>query len=301
MTQKPLISNRQIRRPSIIDILKAFVSWEFFVSLMVLFSLSLFIHIILFKRELWIILDRVSFRFIVITLFLNRTGAFIYGLRKGDKSTILSLGIMVLITGTVINYLYRFNGTVYIAEDEPFSGYSYRQKGLLRDEKIHSISFRNGVAKIDGISLTSSKRKSMNLFRGSYFILKDTHLAPGFIITSGNRELYSVIVKMDLSDKRRDYFRTPVLPHRFYLENKGENGLFRIIITRGKLIILDKEIMYGDTVEFENIRLSFSELIRWAEINVEHYPGDPFIYSGLFLLLFGLLVFIKGYCNILLH
>ncbi len=239
-------------------------------------------------------MDTVSFRFIVITIFLNRTGAFIYGLRKGDRTAILSMGIILLIAGTVINYLYRFDGTIHIAEGEPFTGYEFFEKGLLGGERSHSVSFREDMAQIDGISLTPLKRKRMDLFRGSSFILRGIHRAPGFIITSGDNELYSVIVKMDLSNKRRDYLRTPVLPHRFYLEGGAEQGIFRIIITRGKLIILDRIIRHGDVVEFEGLKLSFSELLRWADINVRHYPGDLLMYAGIVLSLFSFLFFMIG-------
>lgn len=275
---------------SIINRVRFIISWEFFVSiLIILIAVSSFYYSVL--REFWRVLDTVSIRFIIFLVLFNRIGGLIYNIKTKSKSFVLSFGIILLIAGVIVNYLYRFEGTLYVADAEETSDFVYSKKGLLSYPRLHTARFSDSRVSVDGIiNLTPDDNVRYNLISGSSFSIKSIDYAPGFIISSDDEELYSLVVKIDLRERKRDYFTTPVLPHRFYLEKADQDGLFRIIIMRGKIVIVDRIIKQGEMVKFEGLKLFFSDLIRWSLVEVRHYPGTLLVYSGLFLILLGFLI-----------
>lgn len=270
--------------------------------------LTLLIALLSFaKLDLWDVLALVPSQLFVALILLNRCFRLIFEIREKSVHAFISAGIIILLSGLFLNYFLRFEGMKSVGEGESLieAGFDSSKRGPLSDPPVFAFQ----VTKIDGdplnldldkgavVALAGGER-SAHLSPGQslkWFPSKQIHImrvepAPRFLISDKKgKELHSAFVKLHVYPKGiEDYFTSPAVPHRFYVSLTGNNAKpFRVRIMRGKLVIEQKEMALAETVTFEGFRISFPEIIPWAEVRMSYYPGTIIMASGLIVILAG--------------
>lgn len=270
------------------------------------FFLILVIALLLFaKLVLWDVLALVPSLLSVALILLNRCFGLIFEIKKKSIHAFTSAGIIILVSGLLLNCFLRFEGTKSVGEGESFAGTDFDSstKGSLSDPPVFAFQ----VNKVDGDPLNfdnqvtvalADRERSAHLSPGQslrWSPSKQIHVmrvepAPRFLISDQKgRELHSAFTKLHLYPKgAEDYFISPVVPHRFYVSLTGNHGKpLHVRIMRGKLIIEQKEMAIGETLTFEGFKISFPEIVSWGEIRASYYPGDIIIALGLIVVLAG--------------
>lgn len=293
------------------------ISYEFFFHLLAASASMLTALLFLYKIQIWEVFNLIPSKVFVGFIFLNRFLGLLYEVKKERWHALLSAGILIVISGFVLNYAYRFEGIAGIGEGESFVDYDLVEKGPLSKPPKFAIA----VEEIQGVPLKpdksvkikvrNEKKELVGLFTGqsvrwssansptliswvSPIKIKVIRVepAPRFLITDGKgKDLHSAFVKLNLYPiGREDYFRSPAVPHRFYMNLTGKaDKPFNIKVVRGKLIIVNKEIAIGEEVAFEGLNISFPEISKWAEIEIKYYPGNKLILIGIVMAIAGLL------------
>lgn len=321
-------------------VIRFLTSFELFFYLLITSLLVIIPLKFLYKLGLWDIFSLIPSKFFIVLMFLNRffgllyeifiskgngnnppTSPFTKGRQRGiivkwgegefEKissgwRSIVTAGILIVISGLVLNFAYRFEGVVGLGEGESFIDYDSIEKGPL--SKPLKSSF--GVKQIEGeplklnkktkVEIVHDKNKSIILSVGQSARFSSSNVkvikvepAPRFLIADEKgKELHSAFVKLNLYPQgKEDYFRSPVVAHRFYLSLTGKSDKpFNIKIVRGKLIIKTEDIAPGEEVAFERLKISFPENSKWAEIKVSYYPGNRVIFAGLIVIVAGIIL-----------
>lgn len=294
----------------IIRALRFFISYELFFCLAACTALWCSLIIYFFKVGLWDVVDLLPTKIFLVLLFLNRLSGFFSEIYRRRKTALLTVGLLVVLSGFFLNYAYRFEGSVSLGEGERFSGYDRQEKGPL--SKPLEISF--AVGKVEGNPLKLDKEAKAEIYNdnikatlvpGQYkrwssgirVGILGIELAPRVLITDKTGKLlHSTFVKLKLYPQGlQDYFLIGLLPHRFYVTLTGKDDKpFNLKILRGKLIVSNQDIAVGEEVEFDGLKASFPELARWVLINVRYYPGNSTIYIGIAIILIGSIVVLFG-------
>jgi len=284
------------------------VSYEFLLSLLATFVLTVAALLFFYKFNFRAILDLVPSKALIGLIFLNRVFGFLYEIKDRKLYALFSMGILIIISGLALNFLYRFEGIAGLGEGESFMDYDSVEKGPLSKPPKFTITVENiegDPLKFDSsvkvkirsenklIVLSQGRHVTDFLLPTSQFSLIRVEPAPRFLITDKEgKELHTAFVKLNLYPQgKEDYFRSPSVAHRFYLSITGKpDKPFNIKVVRGKLIIIDKEIAAGEEVEFEGLKISFPEISKWAEVEVRYYPGNILIMIGIVLSIAGVIL-----------
>lgn len=289
---------------SIIKIIAFLISFEFFSYFLSAYLLLIAVIVYIYKLHVWDALNLMPSRVFIGLVLLNRVSSLFYELRKNKRYALVSTGIIIAVIGLLLNYLYRFEGAAGLGEGEVLQEYNSIEKGpLARIPKLHiavekiegdilkfpdsaKITFLNEKEKPVILSPGGSKRWSPSnvLFPAPHISVLRVEPAPRFLIRNRKgKELHSAFVKLSLDSMgKEDYFRSPALPHRFYMSLTGKDEKpFHLKITRGKLIIEKREIGISEDVEFEGFTISFPEMSKWVELEVKHYPGNMLALAGI--------------------
>lgn len=125
------------------------------------------------------------------------------------------------------------------------------------------------------------------------------------------RVLESAFVKLNVFPPgQRDSFSLERFPHRVSLElwpdaveldGEVQNRSLNLVrpaalarVTRGRLELCEAVLFPGDGLEFEGLRLSFSEIRYWGEFSIVHDPGIPVLFFGFAIALTGLALKVRG-------
>ncbi|GFE57399.1 hypothetical protein [Geobacter sp. AOG1] len=226
----------------------------------------------------------------------------------GDRSGVLfPLGFSVVFLGLLINYAFSFTGITTLGPGEEFAGTGYERtetgiwgwhpKLRFKVEKIEGGNPATAVLKLttrgkqEVLPLAAGSfggRYLQNLFSYRIRALK-TGIAPQFVIASqSGTVLDSTLVKAGSAESgNAEYFRSPALPHRMYFKVANDvDKPIALMITRGKLTIQDwKTLKQDEKLEFEGFVVYFSEVVKWVEIEVSSFPGNPVIFAGALIIL----------------
>jgi hypothetical protein len=99
--------------------------------------------------------------------------------------------------------------------------------------------------------------------------------APQFVLTdTGGRLLHQGMVKVAPAVEN-EFFRVGVLPHRFYLSRRDAAAeesvaisMLHLRVQRGKLEVLDLDLVAGEPVTFEGMAFRVEEGATWIEVEV---------------------------------
>ena len=288
---------------SIIKIIVFLISFEFFLYVLSAYILLIAGMVSFFKLQLWDAFSLIPSKVFMGLALLNRVSALLYELKKKKRNTLVSIGIIAAVIGLLLNSLYRFEGIAGLGEGENLSGYNSMARGplagipklhiavgaiegdILKSPELLKVRLLNENEKPITLSPgNSAKWSSLKaLFPAPNVSVLHAGPAPRFLIKNyKGKELHSAFVKLSLNPAgREDYFRSPALPHRFYMSMTGRDEKpFHLKIMRGKLIIEKKEIGIGQDVEFEGFTISFPEISKWVELEVKHYPGNMVALAG---------------------
>lgn len=296
------------------------ISYEFFFYLLFVFISFSTAIVFFYKLKVWDVVNLMPSKVFIGLIFLNRFLGLMYEMRKKRWHALLSAGILLIILGLFLNYAYRFEGIAGLGEGESLIDYDLVEKGPLskfaknivaveeiegdplNPDKGVRIKVRNEKKELVGLLTGQSVRwaSSDSPFLTSHFSVMKLKVirvepAPRFLITDGkDRELHSAFVKLNLYPiGREDYFRSPAVPHRFYMNLTGKTDKpFSVKVLRGKLTIVNKDIAVGEEVPFEGLKISFPEISKWAEIEVKYYPGNSFVLIGFITALAGLILIV---------
>lgn len=258
-----------------------------------------------FKLPFWELLDLVPSKVFLVLLFLNRLSGFFSEISRRNRSWLLSAGIIVFLCGLFLNYAYRFEGLMSIGKGEKAFRYEYIEKGPLSRPKEYPLF----MGKIVGTSDKDMKAelyykenaKPLILSQGSYSRISwntkigvlriDT--APAVEVKDkAGRDSFNSFVKLKLHPIGvQDYFSFETIVYRYYVKMTGkEDKPFNLMVMRGKLVLVNKDIAEKEEVEFEGLKFSFPEIVNWAEINVRYDPGEMFMYAGAIIIAFGIII-----------
>lgn len=270
-----------------------FASYNLFLSLLIVLILAFFFSTILFKVSFWQFCGWPQSIFFASFLFLNRLSGFIMEIKaRRWYRALLSLWLIIIILGFLINYLYRYD-FVMNGNHAGVIASSFIDEGPL--SKLGDFSFR---LEDNRIKLSLGKRVfNLSVGRGTYYGLNyilyiKRGLSPRFLLKDKEgRELDTAFVMLEPG--KEDYFKSPALPHRFYVKKDKEGFALRIM--RGKLTLKRGIIKIGQEMEFEELRISFPEVTEWYQIRIINYPGNRFIFfCSIILIAFAVALRLKG-------
>jgi len=253
-------------------------------------------------------LKLVPTKIFVLLLFLASLARLIRG-ALDRTGVLLPLGFSVVFLGLLLNYVFSFTGITALGPGEEFDGTGYErtEAGVsgwhpqlwLRVEKIEggkpgtALLKLNTTGRHELVSLSpgsSVGQPLLNFFSPRVKVLK-TGVAPQFIITSQSGEfLDSALVKAGHAESgNAEYFRSPALPHRIYFKVADDvSRQLSLMVTRGKLTIQDwKTVKQDEKLEFEGFAVYFTEVVKWVELEVSSFPGNPIIMVGGIIMLVG--------------
>ncbi len=295
------------------------VSYELFFYLIGTFLLLYTVLVFVFQFHGWSVLNLMPSKVLAVFIFFNRFLGFSSDLKNKRPYSIFSAGIFIVVFGLLFAFAYSFEGIAGLGEGEGFAKYERVKKGCLSNPPGLNITVEQINAEPNRhesraeITIRKQKEEPVKLGLGRYYKwtadglqfpaslfpklkikIKNVEPAPRFLIKDekGN-ELHSAFVKLNISSKsREDYFRSPTVAHRFYLSLTGNTDKpLNIRIMRGKLTIEEKQVALNEEVQFEGLRISFPEISKWAEIQVNHYPGQTVILIGVILSFAGLIYY----------
>lgn len=232
-----------------------------------------------------------------------------------DRTDILlPLGFSVIFLGLLLNYAFSFTGITVLGPGEEFDGTGYERtetgvwgglpKLRLKVEKIEGGKTGKTELKLNTTEIVSLVAGSSSLDRffhnpfSAHIRILKTGVAPQFVIASqSGKVLDSMLVKVGYAeDEMTNYFRSPELPHRIYFMVADDvHKQLSLMITRGKLTIQDwKTVKLDEKLEFEGFAVYFTEVVRWVEIEVSVFPGNPVMLVGGIIILLAGVRFLRG-------
>lgn len=140
---------------------------------------------------------------------------------------------------------------------------------------------RDGAARlrVAGREVACRVGGDLKLAGGGVLSVEDAFMAPSFDVrrASGAEEDSGYL---KLAPGKREYFEAAVLPHRFYLQLPPPRGVevalpprVPLLVQRGKLRVLEREVALGEVVELEGLTLKLDVGAPWARIRVRR--GAP--------------------------
>ncbi len=283
------------------------ISYELFLSLAACLVIWGGAALYFLKMEPWDAVNILPVKTLLVLIFMNRLSGSIYEGAKGKRTVLLSAGIIVLLSGFLVNYLYRFEGVMHLGEGENFTEYESRKRGLMARpldiplvmEKVEADPFNlEKGAKAEIYDLMNKKNAVFNIGQyrkwnsGVSVGVMSVDLAPRILIEDKERELFSAFYKINLYPKGNiDHFTVIAPPHRFYLSlTKKDDKPFNLKILSGKLVVVNQDLALGEKVKLDWLDISIPETAYWAEIHVKYYPGNMIMYLGLICVLAGIVM-----------
>jgi hypothetical protein len=164
----------------------------------------------------------------------------------------------------------------------------------------------------DGSQDTTRINRPLWIGFSTFLRLSGFGYAPRYeLVDSRGRVIDSAFVKLDVFPPgRRDYFKLPDYPHRFYIEvypdyAAGDGGpstrSFDLVapgialkVFRGRLDLGGSVLQSDDGYEFEGLTLRFPEIRYWGEFSIVKDRGASVLFFGYLMGLTGLLLRIRG-------
>jgi|GEM_PF-2660541 len=257
------------------------------------------IFVFIFKIPFWQVFgSRPSLVFTGL-LLLNRLLDIIFKIKEGRwMGAVFSFWFILVVIGLLVNYFYRTDGIINLTHEGMVSEFIISQKG-----RFASVTETSGFIKGDNIEILKGKRHFIVPAKEgfyprallSYLFSVKRDFSPQYAIKDKEgRVLDTAFLLPEVGPSKDYYFRSPALPHRFYIKIEGRDFLsFRI--TRGKLTIKKGTVKLNEEVEFEGLRVFFPEIKEIFIVRIIDYPGNKVILTGSLIVLLGLLIVrIKG-------
>lgn len=280
---------------SISKIINISGSYPVFFGLMAVLLLGFLSYGLFFRISFWSFLGFTPSVLFTGLLFINRLLAFVFGIKERRYSkSIFSFWFIVLLCGIFLNYLYRVEGMVVVNPSDRMVVNTYlTEEGPLADTRDFFVKFEKRIYDISARK-TGEQGESRSQLRvypdGAIFLLKKIYSLGYVIKDSSGKTIDRAFVVGEADEPGQDYFRTPVLPHRFYLKPEGDG--FRLKITRGKFKIRDERVKPSQEIEFEGLRFSVTSIEDLYLIRILHLPGNGLAAGGSVLSLV-FLIFLK--------
>jgi hypothetical protein len=280
----------------IINSITLLSSYTIFLSLFMTQVVITSFLIIIFKIPFWQVFGSgPSFVFTGL-LLINRVSGSIFEIKKGRwKGALFSVWFILVSSGLLVNYFYRTDGITNLTDEGMVSGFVISQKG-----RFASGNEISAFIKGDNIEVLKGKRSFIIPAKDgfypraffSYFFSVKKDFSPRFVIKDNEGKVLDTAFLIPEGFSQEDlYFRSPALPHRFYIKIEGRDSIsFRI--TRGKLTIKKGLVKLNEELEFEGLRVSFPEIKEIFTVRIIHYPSNKVILVGSLIIF--LLLFIKG-------
>lgn len=292
---------------SFFRLLVFFISYEFLLSLAASIVIWVGMAMYFLKIEPWDAVNIMPVKILLVLIFINRLLGLIYEGLKGKKTALLSVGLIVVLSGFFVNYLYRFEGVMHLGEGENFTAYENQKKGPfarsldvpLVMERVEAEPFnleKGAQAQIYDLMNKKNAVFGIGQYRkwnsGISVGVIGVDLAPRILIEDREQELFSAFFKVNLYPKGSvDFFTLIAPPFRFYLSLTGKHDKpFNLKILSGKLIAIDRDLSLGEKVKIDGLDISLAETAYWTKIHVKYYPGNMIIYLGLMCVLAGIVM-----------
>lgn len=257
-------------------------SYSFLISLLSVLTGAFVFFTIVFKIPFWQVAGWPQSLLFTGLLFLNRAAGFIMEIKERRwYRALFSLWLMIIILGFLIDYLYRYEIVLAGTRDGVISS-SVVDRGLLSRPGDFSLRFENNMLRLVSPSrIFNLQVKEGTQWRFNYIFFIKKGFSPRFLLKDKNgRELDTAFVMLL---GKEDHFKSPALPHRFYVKKEKEGLGLRIM--RGKLTLKRGIIKIGEEMEFEGLRITFAEITEWYQIRIINYPGNGFIILGSIILI----------------
>ncbi len=274
-------------------------SYTIFLSLLITQVIMTSLLVIIFKIPFWQVFGSSPSLIFTGLLLINRISGSIFEIKEGRwKGAVFSFWFILILIGLLMNCLFRIDGTINLTDDGMVSGFIISQKGRFALGNETSASIKG-----DNIEVLKGKRSfiipAKNGFYPraffSYLFSVKEEFSPQYVIKDKEgRVLDTAFLIPEFGPLKDYYFRSPVLPHRFYIKIEGRDFL-SLRITRGKLTIKKGTVKLNEEIEFEGLRVFFPEIKEIFVVKIIDYPGNKVILTGSLIALLGLLIVaIKG-------
>jgi hypothetical protein len=239
----------------------------------------------------WQAFDLGCFRIGLALLVLNLcVGGLCAALQKGWCRFSLTFIAMFVLASGLYSYLFRFEGTLSLAEGEAYDPippiYSSIVKGPLAP--IPELAFT-----VTRVNADNAKERVEIVQRGiarqvgtkwepigdSEIRYTGVGLAPLVTVTGkGQGELERSYVKLDLEPAgKEDSFMFDTLPYDFYLRREKAKGSaklgFHLNVQRGKLNLFDGAVERGTNVPVQNVEVAILDERKFAVLTIRQRRG----------------------------
>ncbi len=215
------------------------------------------------------------------------------------RLSIMSAGVLLILTQLVVLYLFSFKGFVDIGETESFDFFEKVERGKLA--KINHIPLSiSRIENNEALILIGNReyklKKNKSIWWNGYKIkLIDIYDAPFFkLMDAKNNILEEGFVKYRPSKEDPYFFQFRIIPHQLFLypsEENSEDIYMRVL--RGKLTIFNGVIKVNDPILIDGFNVIYEKGLHWARIKIER--GFLFIplYLGVGFIIFSIAGFRK--------
>ncbi|MBI4844493.1 MAG: hypothetical protein HY809_09250 [Nitrospirae bacterium] len=293
-------------------IVKAFrylASFEFFIALLVTFGSMAIFFLKYYGMDLRHFASLAPSRLYIALMLINRLSGAIGQIKSGNRGVLLSAGIVVCLSGIIIDDCFRFDGIASLGEKEELAYYETVESGLFAGVpltrlmlwEMQEIKDEPGKEIFIFVNERNEQKRAaageafgMKPFVNARFL--SANPAPRFrLMSESGNEIETAFVKLKLGHAGSgDYFKVRDIPHRIYFSMTGkEDKPYKVKVMRGKITSAEEEIGPNDGIAFDGMILSFPEMGKWAELRVTRYPGTAPFYAGLIVSAAGILPFLR--------
>lgn len=252
-------------------------------------------------KDPWEPFDLWSFRVFYLLLCVNIVFGLIrvcsgYSGKRFIELCLHSAAVVLLLSGMYM-YLYRFAGTVSLAEGE-----AYRA-----DPSVFSAMSKGPLSKIPNMDLimgdmgTGDKGNIVTIIldgrtyglpeeglriNGYHVKVLYSGVAPLFSITDHSGKILeeSYVKLHPYPSDGEDSFMFRQLPYEFFIGSASVKNIegeeFTLNVRRGKLSLYSGVISFGKGIQVENIRVSISDMKKFSVLKVTYVPGWTVLTAG---------------------
>ncbi len=242
-------------------------------------------------------------------------------------SIIFHLSLVMIMVGVILNYLYKFDGTIALIEGQSIvdteNVYSHIYKGPLfedsynRFELKHIQSFtdyevNNTPTNASEISVRENQNaKPEKKIITTNFPLSSLGLefhfdqqfgyAPELVlIDSTDSLLFRSFIRIAVQKHpgesiHLDYYIIPQTNHKVTIEvipnnNSIDSTFYKLFVEKDDKMLYQSTIQHGDTAKFENYKIIIPRLRNWCYISVVKSPFLNLIFTSFWMALIGMTI-----------
>jgi hypothetical protein len=258
-------------------------------------AVAMLVWVYALKLDPAFLAEAVSFRLFYLLFFLVLSVELVSNVRRRCLSaTLLCTGIILMLFQGLVWYGYRFSGMAAVGADEQITEYYTASSGALIKPPRIPLKVVTLTAEPKRIILTRDGVETRldagsNVQRdGFVFRLETIEQAPLISVRNVRGEpVDEAYLKLTSSGEREDFIMFGRLPHRFYVREvrSPESGaaMFRLMVVRDKLTIVDSLVQAGESVYFDGHYVVCQQGAPWARLSVKKRQSLLPLWTGLFL------------------